>query len=203
MIMERRVPSPQMEQMVKQMASRHGMEWSKKGSRLTLAMSTRTDCWLLVNLDGVRISVTHCWAERDNCLAADVDMVFVLYPDGWEPVELLHTDAVWNSYVQAAKAAGIPVYDSKGDTIFAHFTEYWAQQLRQQGWLEFSYKVEEGTVSRFAGCQSTHAGPCYGELWQCATCGKTVCYAEGSDHHPELCDDCWRTQYGAEDDLPF
>jgi hypothetical protein len=204
MIMERGVPSPQMEQMVKQLASRHGMEWSQKGTRLTLAMPTRTDCWLIVNLDGVRISVTHCWAEGDNCLAPDVDMVFVLYPDGWEPVELLHTDAVWNSYVQTAKAAGIPIYDGKGDTIFAHFTEYWAHQLHQQGWLESSYKVEDAKGSRFAGCQSVHTGPCYGELWQCTSCEKTVCYAEGTTHHPGLCDDCWSKQHAVEDeDVPF
>lgn len=44
---------------------------------------------------------------------------------------------------------------------------------------------------RMAGCQSTNHTHCYGELWQCAACGKTVCYAEGTDDHPELCDDCW------------
>ena len=56
-----------------------------------------------------------------------------------------------------------------------------------------------------AGCQSTHTGPCYGELWQCAACGKTICYAEGSDNHPELCDACWCQQYGTQedDDVPF
>jgi hypothetical protein len=202
MIMERGVPSPQMEQTVKQLASRHGMEWSKKGTRLTLAMSTRTDCWLMVNLDGVRLSVTHCWVEAENCLAPDVDMVFVLYPDGWEPVELLHTDAVWHSYVQAAKATGIPIYDGQGDTIFAHFTEYWAQQLHLQGWLEYSYKVEDAKGSRFAGCQSVHTGPCYGELWQCDSCKKTVCYAEGTTNHPRLCDECWSKRH-ADDDVPF
>jgi hypothetical protein len=42
-----------------------------------------------------------------------------------------------------------------------------------------------------AGCQSTNHTECYGELWQCAACGKTVCSAEGTDNHPELCDDCW------------
>lgn len=52
---------------------------------------------------------------------------------------------------------------------------------------------------RMAGCQSTNHTYCYGELWQCAACGKTVCYAEGTDNHPELCDDCW-VQYQAEKD---
>ena len=213
MIMARGVPSPQMEQLIKQLASRHEMAWMQKGTRLTLAMPTRTDRWLLVNLDGVRISVTHCWVEEGDCLAPDCDMVFVLYPDGWEPVELRHTDAVWKSYVQAAKAAGIPVYDEQGDTIFAHFTEYWAQQLHQQGWLTQAYKVEEakpsGTTNRAAACLAVRAptlAPAMANCGNAPTCDKTVCFAEGSDNHPELCDACWCKRYGSqeeEDDVPF
>jgi hypothetical protein len=44
---------------------------------------------------------------------------------------------------------------------------------------------------RIRGCQSTNHTLCYGELWQCSVCGKTVCYAEGTDDDPTLCDDCW------------
>lgn len=53
----------------------------------------------------------------------------------------------------------------------------------------------EHVSKRMDGCQSTHHTDCYGDLWQCATCGKTVCYAEGTDNHPELCDDCWVQRY--------
>lgn len=48
---------------------------------------------------------------------------------------------------------------------------------------------------RMVGCQSTNHSECYGELWQCAACGKTVCYAEGTTDHPELCDDCWAKRF--------
>lgn len=44
-------------------------------------------------------------------------------------------------------------------------------------------------------CQSDHVGNCYGVLWQCEACGKTVCCAEGTDDHPELCDDCWVARF--------
>lgn len=44
---------------------------------------------------------------------------------------------------------------------------------------------------RLEGCQSTNHEVCYGELWECSNCHKIVCYAEGIDDHPELCDDCW------------
>lgn len=54
---------------------------------------------------------------------------------------------------------------------------------------------------RMAGCQSTNHTECYGELWQCAVCSKTVCYAEGTDDHPELCDDCWAKRYVQDSDV--
>ena len=53
---------------------------------------------------------------------------------------------------------------------------------------------------RLPGCESTNHDLCYGELWQCSQCGKTVCAAEGSDDDPELCDDCWVAKHYPEQD---
>jgi hypothetical protein len=65
-------------------------------------------------------------------------------------------------------------------------------------------------AGRMAGCQSTNHTECYGELWECASCGKIVCCNEGSSHDPDLCDDCWAKKYSlrttpsqSEDDVPF
>jgi hypothetical protein len=63
---------------------------------------------------------------------------------------------------------------------------------------------------RMEGCESSNHTECYGQLWHCVACGKTVCYAEGSDHKHEVCDDCWAmehlesTSYNPlDDDIPF
>ncbi len=50
---------------------------------------------------------------------------------------------------------------------------------------------ERSDTARNPGCESTNHTRCYGELWQCSQCGKTVCEAEGSDEDLDLCDDCW------------
>jgi hypothetical protein len=67
------------------------------------------------------------------------------------------------------------------------------------------YKVADGYLvesnGHMLGCQSTNHEQCYGGLWQCAACGKTVCYAEGTDDHRELCDGCWVKQ--EENDVRF
>lgn len=43
---------------------------------------------------------------------------------------------------------------------------------------------------RHPGCQSNNHTHCFGDLWTCSCCGKTVCANEGfaGDDH---CDDCW------------
>lgn len=56
-------------------------------------------------------------------------------------------------------------------------------------------KSETPPVSRIPGCQSTNHEQCDGELWQCSACDKTVCHAEGTTDHPELCDDCWTARF--------
>jgi hypothetical protein len=143
-------------------------------------------------MDGERFSLTCCLVEPDETLVPEVDMVFILHPEGWEPIELLYSNEAFTSYVQTVEAAGLAVYDSEGNLRFDTFTEYWAEQLNVQGWAEYGQSLAEEELSRrMVGCESTNHPFCYGELWQCAACGKTVCCNEGSDDHPELCDDCW------------
>lgn len=56
--------------------------------------------------------------------------------------------------------------------------------------------TRRGTLQpgRISGCQSSNHTECYGELWECARCGKKVCFAEGTDEEFDLCDDCWAQQ---------
>lgn len=181
--------SPQMEQLVKAIAARHEMDWTQPDAKLHLMLPGHTERWLLMNLDGERFSVLCYLIEASGILTPELDMVFTMHAIGWEPIELMYSQEVFAAFLQAAP---VPVYDADGNLYFDAFTEYWAQQLQSHGWVEQSQPVPEPEVGgRLVGCQSTNHAVCYGELWQCAVCGKTVCCNEGSDDHPELCDDCW------------
>ena len=193
------VTSPSMAQIVQQLAAAYGVDLSQPGAALHLAMPSRPERWLIVKLDGQRISVTHCWVEVGELLALDLDMVFMVSPAGWEPVEIVHAPALWATYVHVTQVAGLPVLDAAGNMHFACFAEYWATQLHTQGWVSQAHCLsdlpwlcaDDAPAGRMAGCQSTNHTQCYGELWQCSACGKTICFAEGTDDQPELCDDCW------------
>jgi hypothetical protein len=198
MSIERRM-SPHMERIAKQMAARYGIDWREKGAHLMLARAGRPERWLLIHLDSERFSLTCCLTEPAETLVPEVDMVFALHAEGWEPIELLYSQEAFTSYVQAAKAANLSVYDNEGNLRFDTFTEYWAKQLEEQGWLQYGYRLpEQESCGRLSGCQRTSHTACYGELWQCSNCHRTFCYAEGTDNHPELCDECWAARFAPE-----
>lgn len=194
--------SPQMEQFVKAIAARHAMDWTQPGTQLHLAMPGHPERWLLMNLDGERFSVTCYLIESDGILTPEVEMVFELHAVGWEPIELLYSYEVFADFLLAAQAVQLPVYDAEGNLYFDSFTEHYAKTLQAQGWVEQSQVVAEPEEDgRIVGCQSTNHTVCYGELWQCTVCGKTVCCNEGSDDHPELCDDCWAVLFAPTNDV--
>jgi hypothetical protein len=56
---------------------------------------------------------------------------------------------------------------------------------------DFIGKLYLETTGKILGCQSQNHILCKGELWTCEQCGKRVCWEEGSEDLPEICDDCW------------
>lgn len=51
---------------------------------------------------------------------------------------------------------------------------------------------------KYLACESTNHTECYGTLWECERCGRTMCCNEGmpDDGYFELCDDCWAVVTG-------
>lgn len=195
--------SQHMAHVVRRLAIQHGLDLTKKGVCLLLGIPDRVDRLMIFHTDDGRVSVTRFLVSADS-FVYDLDLVFVMQPFGWEPVEMIYDPELWEIYVQTAETAGLQVYDAQGDIRFAGFTEYIADQLECQGWLIASYVIDERPpwlknkdrtpLGRIPGCQSTNHEQCYGVLWQCSRCHKAVCCAEGSDDRPELCDDCWVKQ---------
>lgn len=196
--------SPRMAQLVKTLALKHRVNLAERGACLILGMPDRTERWMIYHYDDGRVSVTRFLVFEDQTFALDLDLVFEIHPLGWEPVELLYDPDIWQAYLQAAESSGLAVYDEYGQTRFAGFTEYVAQQIEAEGWPEQGYPQVAAGWSRLPGCQSTNHDFCYGVLWKCSACSKTVCCAEGSEDHPDLCDDCWNQQQAEEElHVPF
>lgn len=180
-------PSPTMQHLITQLAVKHRVDLSESGQYLRLALPDHSIHLIIETTDDHQVMVG-CY---DGYGTEDADPYLRFapgYPTGWLPVELLYSPQEWAAFQQLAGCSIDP------DAVeLADLTEYWAKRLLEQGWLLQGEKRAE-PHGRLPGCQSTNHTKCYGELWRCAACGKTVCCAEGTDNHPELCDDCWVIQ---------
>ncbi len=121
-----------MEHTVTHLAAVYGVDLAQPGASLAIDLPEQAHRWLIANIDGERIGVTRCQVDAAGLLCPDLDMVFALTPDGWEPQELAHSDQVWQAYAQAMQATGHAIADPRDDFNFATFTDYMALDLMQQ-----------------------------------------------------------------------
>ncbi len=127
---------PTMQRFIEQLAAKHQVDVTVVGVRLWLALPDSIERLLIAGLSGQRISITHCVADADEQLNCDTDLVLLVDETGWQPVELMHTEAVWAAYVQRMVATGgVDVFDEAGEIRLPCFAEDWAKTLKRQGWL--------------------------------------------------------------------
>ena len=133
---------PKMQWLIERLAFKYQFNLSAAGGCLLLALPESADRLLIASLSGERVGLTHCMADGEGYLALDLDMVFLIVEDDLQPMELLHTDAVWEEYVQGMAATdGVQVFDEAGEISLPRFAEYWASTLEQQRWLEQSQRL--------------------------------------------------------------
>lgn len=133
--------SSHMEQIVSQLAAKYAVDLAQCGSFFRINPTHQPHRWLITHLDRDRIGVTRRHSAQDNRTAPELDIVFEVHPTGWEPVEIVHTPAVWQAYVNAAQACA--VVDAQGDFNFAGFADYYAQQLEAAAQRADEPKVAE------------------------------------------------------------
>ncbi len=133
---------PQMQQFIERLATKHQVDLSIAGVRLWLALPGTPERLLIAGLSDQRVGVTHCVADADEQLACDTDLVFLVAEAGWQPVELLHTAAVWAVYVKVmVTTGGVQIFDEAGEISLPRFAEYWASTLEQRRWLSHSQRL--------------------------------------------------------------
>jgi hypothetical protein len=211
-------PCPKMQYIVEQLAQKHGIELSVAGAHFRLDLEG-FDRLVVENISQQRMLVAHYFAQNGDLVPDPAIVFFTGHASGWIPLGITHALTGPRTYVRMSPDGRLVFdYDLERQAELADFAELWAQNLQEQGWLEnginhvwVTPSADADVCGRMVGCQSTHVGACYGVLWQCAVCQKTVCCAEGTDDHPELCDDCWTATFYApsagvneeEDDVPF
>lgn len=198
-------PSPKLTSLVKAICAKHGIDWQKEHFYLHLEMADSEPYLALESLGKERVSIgLYCSYAEHTIPEIEIVMWSSYQPEpptdeagseSWAAIEKVILYEGARLYVTLDENGEVNhCFDPVGQAQLARFADDWSEELLTNGWLEQGVAVEvmsDQSHRRIAGCQSANHTECYGELWQCASCGKTVCYAEGTDNLPELCDDCW------------
>ena len=188
-------PVHSLQQFIESLVDKHEVDLCQAGVSLTLNRPGQPDAWLLYHAGLAHVVLAHLIHEPGGQPLPEAEFLFFTGDAaGWQPVEIRYSLAAWAVYMNAA---GMQVDRSdsttNGKAMFNGFVAYWVGRLVTEAWLT------AGQVTiRLSGCQSTNHIQCYGELWWCAACHRTFCWAEGTDNHPELCDDCWAARFAPE-----
>jgi hypothetical protein len=132
--------SPKMQAVIEQMAKQHGLTLSQPEAYLRLEMPGYQR--LVIEAIGLRcISVAH-YFEQNGDLVADPDVVFFTGYEAWVPIEITQALGVYRRYAVLDDTSRTLVrIDLRGQAALAAFTEQWAQNLRDQGWLARAQRV--------------------------------------------------------------
>jgi len=128
--------SPQMTTIVTAIATKHHVDLAQVGAHLRLDMPGFDR--LCTERIGPRcISVAHYFVMNGD-LVAEPDIVFyVESPRIWFPISISQSLTGWREYAQLNMLGTALVgYQPKAQKGLAEFAEMWAQNIKDQGWLE-------------------------------------------------------------------
>jgi hypothetical protein len=126
--------SPKMQALMAQLAKQHGVDFSQVGAHLRLALPGY-DRLVIEAIGGQRVSVAH-YFELNGDLVADPDVVFFTGDGRWLPIEITQALGGYRLYAELANdGQQLECLDPRGQADLAAFAEFWAQNLRDQGWL--------------------------------------------------------------------
>jgi len=140
--------TPKMQAAIEKLANKHTVDIHKPGVTLRLDMQhfdqLRIEC-----LPNGCVSVAHLF-EVQGHLVPEPDVAFFIDAQrNWVPIDITQSAG----YIACAKlsndAKTILRYDPEGQADLADFCEIWAQNLRDQGWLENAVKHQLPDNHRF------------------------------------------------------
>lgn len=137
-------PCPTMQQIVQQLAERHGVDLCPVGAFLRLDLPER-DSLVIDHLARSQIAVACCFEECGTWKIEREVIFFTGYTD-WIPLEITQSATGWTAFARLdAEGAHIVRINHCGQEKLAEFTEQWARTLMRQDWLEQGVRYEPWT----------------------------------------------------------
>jgi len=129
---------PKMKEAITQLAHKHGVDLAAVGAHFRLDMPGY-ERLCVETISAHQVSVAHYY-EMNGDLVPDPDIVFFISKEGaWSAISITDAFGQWRSYVKLSdEGQSVAFYDQRGQADLADFAEIWAQNLKDQKWLENS-----------------------------------------------------------------
>lgn len=132
-----------MQEMVTTLAAKHGLDLREKGAYLRLDMP-HYDRLVIEVLHPNLVSVAHIYEPRPGVNLADPGIVFFTGLAEWVPVEIGQRIGGYRIYaVLSEELDDILSVLPQEQADLASFAEMWADNIRDQGWLDEGVPFDE------------------------------------------------------------
>lgn len=122
-------PSPRLQAVITDLAAYYEVAITQAAAHFRLARPQQAQQWSITNLDGHQINVARCPVADETFMVPDIDVVLAINRTEWQIMRVVHTDAVWTAYAQAASAQGQPLSERQENFPFGAFAEYVAHLI--------------------------------------------------------------------------
>lgn len=126
--------SKAMQEIITQIADRHGLDLS--ASEAHLRLEQRHLMPLVIEKIGPHlVSVAHYFRQNGDAVA-DPDLVFFIGYGDWVPIEIQQPFGYQCVATLNEDGNALLTIDARQQADIAEFCDLWAQNLKDQGWLE-------------------------------------------------------------------
>jgi len=127
---------PKMQGLIEKLAYKHHCDVKTVGTQLWLALPDSRERLMIAGLSSQRVGLTHCIADTAGYLALDLDLVFVVIDEQFEPVEAVHSLETGQLYHTATGEDA-----NNGAVDLVRFSEYIANLLEAQRWVVDAHQL--------------------------------------------------------------
>lgn len=131
---------PKMREIIGKLCEKHGIDLTKERANIRLDMEG-FDRLCIERIASNAVSVAH-YFEMNGDLVAEPDIVFFIDEWGeWIPIEITQSMTGWERVAEFSEDGDkILRYQKDRQGDIASFAEDWAQNIVDQGWLEFGQR---------------------------------------------------------------
>jgi len=127
--------SPQMQQLIEKLAAKHGLNLAATESHQRLELEGYMPL-VIEKIGRHLVSVAH-YGVLNGDVMRDPEVVFLTNYPTWIPIEITQDySSRYDNFATITPRGQVVAWKPAGQAVLANFVSQWAENLREQGWLD-------------------------------------------------------------------